>query len=261
MSGCTRQEYNVVITEQNGVDFQVRVIVDKESYNLLSTFNVDINELEKNRIEGTGSAVDRVNPLFQETAMQFKKLGFDIIELDDAVELGFIAKKGYLTIEEFNAEIKTLCENNLSGLNLDIQYVNTNTKKEYKAYGTLDYVIDKDLGFDDEIIKGYFDKQYDTSGLTCKAIIQVPATTQVTASDGSNLQNGLEWATSYNEGQKEVHVISEYHDNSMYYIITLIAIVVVAVAGFFILRAMRFKKEKQSSALKDEYEYEKTENK
>lgn len=255
MAGCTRQEYNVSITDQNGVDFQIRVVADRDSYNLLSTFNVDLTEIEKNGVDGTGSAIDRVNPLFQEKAMQFKTLGFDITELNDAVELGFIAKKSYLTIEEFNEEIKKMCENNMSGLNLDIQYTDTKNHKEYKAYGTLKYITDEDLGFDDPIIKEYFDKQYETSLLTCKVTIMVPSMTKITATDGQNGAGGiLEWTASYDSGEKEVHIISEYHDNTMYYIAVLAVLVVGGIAGFFIMRAMKFRKEKEHSAIKEEYE-------
>lgn len=257
MTGCTRQEYNVNITDQNGVILEIKALVDKESYNLLSTFNVDLTELEENKVEGTGSSVDKVNPLFQEAAMQFKSYGFEITEVNDAVEIGFSAKKNYLTIEEFNAEIKELCDNNLSGLLLDIQYEDTKNNKEYKAYGALNYVVDKDLGFDDETIKGYFDKQYETAGLTCRVTIQMPLSTQITASDGVNSVNGaMEWQTSYDDGEKEVHVISEYHNYSMYYIIAFIVFIILLVVGFFALRSLKFKKEKQNSALKEEYEYE-----
>lgn len=261
LSGCTRQEYEVNITEQNSVTFQIKVLIDKESYNLLSTFNVDLNELENNKVDSTNSSVDLVNPLFQETAMQFKTMGFDITDIDDAVEVGFAAKKNYLTIEEFNAEIQNLCKENLSGLNLDIQYTDTKTNKEYKAYGTLKYIVDEDMGFDDSVIKSYFDKQYEISGLTCKATIQMPITTQITATDGTAGTNGgIEWTASYDSEEKEVHVISEYHDYTMYYVVGMLVFIVILVVGFFIMRSLKFRKEKQNSALKEEYEYEQSED-
>lgn len=261
LSGCARQEYDVRITEQNGVEFTVKLIISKERYNTMATFGVDVKSLEENKVQGTGSEVDKVNAMFQEEAMKFKDKGFTITALDDAVEMGFMAKKSYLTIEEFNAEIKNLKENHMSGLDLDIQYKDTTNHKEYKAYGTIEYAIDPDMGLDDEIIKGYFDKQYDSSSMTCKVNISMPTTTQITAHDGSNSQGGaLEWQTAYGKGVKDVHIVSEYHDNSMYYMIGAGAIVLIAVVGFFVSKSIRLKKEKKNSALRDEYEYEASQN-
>lgn len=261
LSGCSRQEYEVVIGDSNSVTFTITAIIDKESYNLLSSFGIDISEIEKKQVEGTGTSVDNVNTLFQETAMLFNSYGFDITPLNDAVEIGFKAKKSYLTIEEFNNEIKELQANNICGLDLDIQYVDTPRKKEYKAYGTLSYVIDPDLGFDDETIKGYFDKQYDSSGMICRVAIQMPSTTAISASDGTIGANGaLDWQTSYDNGPVDVHIISEFHDNSMIYAFIAGGILVALVIGFFVLRSLKFKKDKKNSALKDEYEYEASED-
>lgn len=261
LSGCTRQEYNVVINDNNNVSLTIAAVIDKESYNIISSFGVDISELEENKVTDTGTPVDNVNSLFQEYAMLFQDNGFEITPLDDAVELGFSAKKNYLTIEEFNTEIAKLCENGLSGLNLDIQYVNTKNNKEFKAYGTLNYLLDKDMGLDDEIIKSYFDEQYDTSGMTAKVYITMPDTTQVTNYDGKVGQNGaIYWETSYKDGETPVHIISSYKDNTIIYAIVLAIVVLLLVVGFFILRARKFKKEKENSALADEYQQERENN-
>lgn len=256
LSGCTRQEYNVNINNNDNVDFSIKVLINKESYNLLSSFGIDTNELEENKIEGTGTEVDNVNVLFQETAMTLQGYGFQITALDDAVELGFSAKKTYLTIEEFNDEIKKLCENNVSGLNLNIQYSNTKNHKEYKAYGTINYLIDEDMGLDDSTIKSYFDEQYDTSDMTATVYINMPLSTQITNHDGTDSGNGIQWTTSYTDGEKEVHVISSYNDNTIIYIIIFIVVIILLVIAFFVLRALKFKKEKDNSALADVYEEE-----
>lgn len=257
LSGCTRQEYEVVINDNNNVSFEVTALIDKESYNLISSFGIDISKLEENKVIDTGTPVDKVNALFQEYAMLFQEYGFEITPLDDAVELGFSAKKNYLTIEEFNEEIKKLNENELSGLTLDIQYVNTKNNKEFKAYGSLNYLLDKDMGLDDEIIKSYFDEQYDSSNMTAQVSITMPVTTQITNHDGTVGQNGaIVWNTSYKDGPKDVHVISSFKDNTLFYAIILILVIVLLIVAFFILRALKFKKEKDNSALADEYQQE-----
>lgn len=255
LSGCVRQEYTVTIGESNNVEFLVKVLIDKESYNLMATFGVDVNELEENKQTDVG-AVSDVNALFQETAKLFSNLGFEVTSVNDAVELGFTAHKKYLTIEEFNHEIEQMVQNNLCGLNLDIQYVDQQNHKEYKAYGTLNYVLDPDFGFDDPTIKKYFDEQYDPSNMTVTATINMPPTTPITKHDGSSYNGGVQWKTSYIEGEKPVHVISEFHDNTMLYAIGLAFILVAGIAGFFIIRALKFKKEKENSALSEEYEEE-----
>lgn len=255
-TGCTRQEYSVNINDSDNVDLTIKVLIDKESYNLLSSFGVDINELEDNKVQDTGTEVDKVNALFQESAMTLQDYGFQITALNDAVELGFSAQKTYLTIEEFNSEIQELCKNNVSGLNLDIQYTNTKNHKEYKAYGTLNYLLDEDMGLDDKTIKSYFDEQYDTSNMTATVYINMPISTQVTNYDGEDSGNGIKWTTSYADGEKEVHVISSYDDNTIIYIIVFVVIIILLVIAFFVLRALKFKKEKDNSALSDVYEEE-----
>lgn len=259
LAGCTRQEYSVNINDQNNVEFEIKVLISRQSYELLSSFGIDINELNEKQIIDTGTGIDNVNVLFQETAMLFYDYGFNIQPLDDAVDIGFSAKKSYLTIEEFNAEIQQLVANNLSGLYLDIQYVNTNTHKEYKAYGTINYLIDPDMGLDDESIKQYFDRQYDSSDMTAKVTINMPLSTQITNYDGTPGANngGIVWNTSYKDGQKDVHIISSYSDNTMYYAIGFVVFIIVLVIGFFAMRALKFKKEKMNSALAEEYAYEK----
>lgn len=260
LTGCTRQEYNVSINDNNSVDLTIKVLISKESYNLISTFGIDINELEENKQVDTGTEIDKINALFQETAMMFHEYGFNITTLDDAVEIGFKAEKSYLTIDEFNTEIKKLCDNNLCGLNLDIQHTDKTNLQEYKAYGTLDYLIDKDMGLSDETIKTYFDEQYDTSNMTAVAYINMPLSTPITNHDGVESNNGISWETSYSEGQKEVHIISLLKDNTTFYIIGVVSFVILLVVGFFIIRALKFKKEKENSALSDEYEEERENN-
>lgn len=262
LCGCTRQEYEVNINDNDSVELSMKILISKESYNLMSSFGIDINELEENKIEGTGTTVDQVNVLFQESAMLLNNYGFEITPLDDAVELGFSAKKTYLTIEEFNSEIKELCENNLSGLNLDIQYVNKTNNKEYKAYGTLNYLLDKDMGLDDETIKSYFDKQYDSSNMTAVVYINMPLSTTVTNHDGTQSSTGsaIQWNTSYSEGEKEVHIISSYKDNTLYYIFGVIIFIIVIIIGIFISRALKLKNEKKNSALSETYEEEREQN-
>lgn len=262
LTGCTRQEYNININDNNSVDFTIKVLISKESYNLISSFGIDINELEENKQKETGTSIDTINALFQETARMLHNYGFNITTLDDAVEVGFKAEKSYLTIEEFNSEIKKLCDNNLSGLALDIQYTDKTNLKEYKAYGTLDYLIDKDMGLDDETIKTYFNDQYDTSDMTATAYINMPLSTPVTNHDGEvSTNNGaISWTTSYNDGQKEVHIVSLLKNNTILYIIGVVCFVILLIVGFFIIRASKFKREKESSALSDEYEEEKESN-
>ena len=260
LSGCTRQEYYIDITDSDNVDFTIKVLIDKESYDLLSSFGIDLPALEEDKITGTGTDVDDVNALFQETAMTLQDYGFTITPLNDTVELGFSAEKTYLTIEEFNNEIVTLCDNNVSGLNLNIQYTNTKNHKEYKAYGTLNYVVDADMQLDDKTIKSYFDEQYDTSNMTATAYINMPLSTQITNHDGTDTASGVQWITSYSDGEKDVHVISSYNDNTNLYIIVFVIIIILLVIGFFVARALKLKKEKAHSALAETYEEEREES-
>ena len=132
-----------------------------------------------------------------------------------------------------------------------------NTKKEYKAYGTLNYLLDKDMGLDDETIKSYFDTQYDSSNMTASLTIMMPTTTQISAHDGTIDTNGqIKWVAEYNKGTRDVHIVSNFSDYSKYYIIGVFGLLIIAVISFFFLRAIKFKKEKQNSALSEEYEEE-----
>ena len=122
LCGCTKQEYEVLIHDNDNVDFTIKISVDKEQYDLLSTFDVTLEDLEANKVNSTNTTVDKVNVLFQEIAMLYNTYGFNITPINDSKEIGFIAKKTYMTIEEFNAEIEKFAQGKISGLNLKIDY-------------------------------------------------------------------------------------------------------------------------------------------
>jgi len=248
-AGCTKQEYIVQIHDNNNVDFTIKLITPKEQYNLLNTFDITLEEMEQNKVSSTNTTVDKVNVLFQEMAMLYHTYGFTITPIDNNEEIGFSAKKTYLSIEEFNTEIQKFAQGKISGLNVQVNYLNKSNKNEYYVQGTLDYIVDNDLNLNNENTKKIFEEQYDYSYMTAKATIFMPESTQITAFDGAASQESysVEWSASYSGETKPVHIKSLWTDYTMYYIIGGGAFVILIIVVFFVARHLKLKKERSAN--------------
>lgn len=254
LSACTSQTYTVKINNDDTVNMAIEISLDMDTYKTLGSFGVDLNKLEESKAD-TGTYIDNINALFQETAAYLNSYGYEIKSLDDAIQVGIKAEKTYKNLDEFNAEIKQIYEDGNSGFNLEIMKTETMTKTEYKAYGTLSYYLDPDSNLTDEKIKAYFDEQYDSSGMVANVYIYMPTSTKVSATDGDSstgIAGAIHWQAKYDKSETPVHAISQYTDTTLYYIIAVVAIVVIVIVVFFVLRTMKIKKERASSSLNEE---------
>lgn len=92
-TGCGAQNYKLTINDDDSSTFYVKLAVDTTTYNLLSSYGINTSELNKQKERNSGTAIDNVDALFQETAYQFYNNGFDIAAIDDSIEIGFEGTK------------------------------------------------------------------------------------------------------------------------------------------------------------------------
>lgn len=254
LSGC-KQTYTVKVNNDDTVDFAIRVVISKDTYNMLSSFNVNTKEMEDNKVLGMSAELDDTSAVFQETAAFFQNRGYTLNPLDDAVEMGFEVSKSFMNPQEFNEEIAYLYNNHFSGLYLDIKNQKTYTSNTYQAYGTLEVQKDSDLEQMNETAMEAFENQFDLSSVKSEVYIYMPNTTTVTATDGDQtvLQGSTFWSADY--GQQEqtpVHVISSYKDDTIIYAGAAVGIVVLLILFVVVSRLIKRKGEKQKSARNDE---------
>lgn len=246
LTGCGTQNYNLQINDDDSCIFDITISVNKDTYNLLSSYNIDTAKLNREKNTNTGTEVDNVDALFQEAALTLQQYEYTISAIDDSIDVGFSATKTYPTIAAFNEEIKTLKEIGLVGTDLVITKTEGTFETEYYCYGTLDYVIDKDVDFGSETISESFETLFDTSQLNCQLSVTMPYSTAIKASDGVYENGTLIWTNSYNNGAtKEVHVISGIQ-NKQAFAILIVAIVVVIViliiVGIKVAKILKTKK-------------------
>lgn len=183
-SGCGVQKYTLQINDDDTCNFSLAVSINRDTYNLLPTYGIDVDKLNREKNTSTGTAIDDVDAIFQEVAVMFNEYGYEISVINDTIDVGFKASKTYASIAEFNSEIKSFYDNGLVGTNLEITKTQTRYDTKYTCYGSLDYVLDKDIDFNNATVSDAFNSFFDTSQLTCQLEVTMPYSTTVSASDG-----------------------------------------------------------------------------
>lgn len=254
LAGC-KQTYTVMVNDDNTVNFSIKEVVDKDTYSMISSFNINIQDLENNKMLGLSEELDETNALFQERAAFFQNRGYSIIPLEDSVEIGFEAKKSFMTLQEFNDEIKKLYDLGLCGLSLEVENNRTRTSNVYTAYGLLEYAIDKDINLEDESMANIAESQFDVSSMSSEAYIYMPPSVPVTATDGDQtvVNGSIYWTAEYLQNEPtEVHAYSEYKDTTIMYVGIIVGIVILVIVLIVASRLIKRKKEKEQSARNDE---------
>lgn len=241
LSGCTYQEYTLQINDDNTCQLTMQITVNNDLYSLLSTYDVDTQAL--NRTKNTSYDNDELNnvdALFQELAAIYDSYGFNIIAINDTVDIGFKASKRYKTLDEINNEIKELNNIGICGFDFQISQNKDTFSNEYRVYGTLDYILDPDIDMSIPEIEENFSALLNTSNFKAIASISMPISTTVTATDGNYNGTQFVWTTSYDQNETApVHIISQYKNTSMYMIVGVIVVIVLVIVGVFVARALR----------------------
>ena len=253
MAGCGSQSYTITINDDDSVKLVIRCTVDTSTYKLLSSYSVNIDALNRQKITNSGTGLDNVEAVFQENAAVFESYGFTINAVDDSIEVGFEAEKTYQTIEAANTDIETLYKAHLTGLNVVITKEEGYYKTQYKVYGTLKYYLDPDIDLEDPDTLSNFNRIYDKSKLTASLSVLAPSFTQISASDGTSSASGagVTWTAIYENGNKEVntHVIAE-QPHTKAYVVTIIIVVLFGSIVFSIGKRayIRLREKKQQAS-------------
>ena len=252
--GCGKQDYTLQINDDDTCNFSVKITVNSDAYNQLSSeFDVDTDKLNREKNTMTGSDIDNVDAIFQETAAIFNQYGYQIQSVNDSIDIGFEASKTYNTIYDFNNEIQELYNLNLVGCKVEVTKEASRYQKNYKCYGTLEYVFDKDIDMEDEFTAKMFNTQADLDSMVCRLVVVMPYSTAVMKSDGTGSPEGITWQTSYKGDQIPVHVISSAR-NLQAYIITAIIVLVVLI-GVVILISRLLRQYRNKKRYEKEHDY------
>lgn len=245
LSGCTNQVYTLVVNENDSSTFTVRYVVDKDTYDLLSSYDIDRNYNFEQQ-ENSQNKIEQCDVLFQETAAVFYDNGFKINPINDSIQIGFEAEKQYASPEELNKGLEELYEAGLIKMTGELRVEENIFKKEYKFYGKIDYFLDPDAAQITDAQKKQVLSLYDTSGLKAQFKVRLPG--NLYRHDGE-LENGmLSYVTSYDDNQtRDIHVITQIKNKTISTVIIIAAIVFAAVAFVFVSRKLKEAKEKKKS--------------
>lgn len=144
LTGCTSQDYNVVINEDGTSTVSLKIYTSKNQLQKLQDFDIKISD-EIEQDSSSNDPISKCNPLFQESATQFFGYGFDIEPINDNVSEGFIATKKYKSPKEFNEDFKKLNSDEILDTSLNFEYSSSLFGNKYHLYGTLSYTIDPDV--------------------------------------------------------------------------------------------------------------------
>lgn len=246
LCGCGKQDYFLQINDDDTCNFTIKLTINRDTYNSLSSdYEVDIDQLNREKNTMTGTDMDNVDAVFQETAAIFNQYGYQITAINDTIDIGFEASKKYNTIAELNAEIAELHSINLIGVNLQVGKEQTRYQKTYRCYGELDYILDEDIDMKDDFISKMFLSQADLESLTCQFSVVMPYSTVLERTDGTASPNGYTWTSSYQGSATPIHIISSARNTSAYIVTFLIGIVVIVGLIIMISRFIRQYKSKR----------------
>lgn len=248
LTGCTNQDYTLVVNSDDTARFTIRYIVDKDTYELLEAYDIETNYKFEQSMNSANS-IERCDVLFQEAASIFHKYGFKINPVNDAIEIGFEATKDYKTIEELNKDLPKLYENGLTGFNGQVTISQTLLAKTYLFSGTVKYYTDPDAELS-ETDKAQLLELYDTSNLNADVFLKMPG--DLVALDGIVENAMAKYTASYEEGQEiPVHLKTQIVNTALRTLIIIVVVILAAVVFVFISR--KKKKQKEAQKMRELY--------
>lgn len=248
LTGCVNEESALIINDDDTSTLTFVITLDKDKYELLSSYGIDVESLNQHKNTSTGTELDKIDALFQETAAQYADNGFAVTPVDDTVEIGFKAYKTYMTIEDLNKDIQTLYSNQLSNVQFEVNKTKTNFNTEYKVYGTIEYVFDKDINLSDPQIEEDFIAMIGKDNLNSTFTVTMPPSTSVSAHDGTFENNTFKWIANGNDSApKDVHIISSLKNTSAYAIAGVVIALLLGVVALLGARLIKKYKDRQNS--------------
>lgn len=247
-TGCANQNYELVVNSDDSARFTIKYIVDKDTYDSLSSYDIDMGYTFEQSEKST-NPIERCNVLFQEIASVFHEQGFEIKDINDSVNIGFEATKNYATIEELNKDIKSLYDKKLIKLNGEVSISDSLLNKTYLFSGSVEYLLDPDAEVSEEDKKQLLDL-YDASGLEATVSMKMPG--NLVAHDGTIEDSMAKYKVTYNDN-KEVPVhLKTSIPNTLVRNIIMITIVVLVFVGI-ILGSRYAKKKKEEKKRRELY--------
>lgn len=241
VSGCTNQDYTLIVNSDDTSRFTVRFAVNKDTYDLLSAYNIEKN-YKFEQSSNSANNIERCDVLFQETAAVFYEYGFKITPINDAVEIGFEGVKEYKTLEALNKDLNKLYTDGLIKLKGTVTKTESLLSKTYLFSGTLEYLIDPDLAAISESEKYQLLELYNTEGLNAEVSLKLPG--DLVALDGIVEDSMAKYKVNYeDETDIPVHLKTQIVNTTLRTLIFAGAGVLAFVAFFFISKSNKRKKE------------------
>lgn len=247
-TGCANQNYELVVNSDDSARFTIRYMIDKDTYDLLSSYDIDMGYTFEQSEKST-NPIERCNVLFQEIASVFHEQGFEITDINDSVNIGFEATKNYNTIEELNKDIQNLYDKELIKLKGTVNISESLLNKTYLFSGSVEYNLDSDAKID-ENEKSKLLEVYDVSGLEATVSLKMPG--NLVAHDGTIEDSMAKYKVAYNDNKEvPVHLKTAIQNTLVKNIIT-IAIAVFVFIGI-ILGSRYLKKKKEEKKRRELY--------
>ena len=79
LTGCGTQNYSLKVNDDNSVEYKIRITVDSTTYDLLSSYGVDMSNLNRNKKSYGDEDIDSLDAVFQEQAMLYRQYNYDIV--------------------------------------------------------------------------------------------------------------------------------------------------------------------------------------
>lgn len=249
LTGCTNQTYSLIINDDDSSTFTVRVVVDKDTYDLLNSYDIEKNYNFEQK-ETSSNSIEQCDVLFQETAAVFNQYGFEISPVNDAVEIGFQGVKKYTAIDDLNKDLVAMYNDGLINFVGEVSVDSSIFGKTYLFSGKVAYKLDPDAEISEEE-KNQLLELYDTSSLSAKVSLKMPG--QLVAHDGT-IEDGLAvYSATYDEGTEvPVHLKTSISNTPVKIGLGLVVFVGVVVGGVFLARNM--KKKREARKMEEMYE-------
>lgn len=149
--GCTNQVYDVTVLNDGRVEFSETIAIDMDILAKLNEKDIKFGEIYKQNKNSTDD-IEKLHPLFQETAWQFSNKDFTIEPIEDSVQVGFKANKEYPNIDAFNKDLHSLYESGLSKLRVQINHQKNILKEIYTVSGDFEFFKDPEFKANEEEI-------------------------------------------------------------------------------------------------------------
>lgn len=151
LSGCTNQVYDINVLEDGRVSFSETFAIDVDILNKMHEKKINFGKIYKQNKDSVDD-MDKIHPLFQESAWVFANKDFNIEPVEDSVQVGFKASKEYPNIEAFNSDLKTLYMAGLSTIKAQLTHDKNIMGENYQLAGEFSFLKDPEFKTSDEEI-------------------------------------------------------------------------------------------------------------